>query len=235
MATYNSTARFDTGLRYGQASASTNKHIMSKPVLELRPKSDADILIFARSHITAVTGNANFTTLTPGAVAFLAIVDDFEAGLNDFKTKTKAAETAAVIKDDRRFALEQALNQRANSVDTESGGNEAKILSAGFSVKAPPTPVGPMTQPGNLRATMGAMTGVIDIKWEPVDGAKSYILECRTHGATVGAWTQAKILTKTKFALTGLTPGQEYGFRVRAVGSSGEGPWSDEAVKMAPA
>ena len=235
MATYNSGVRYGNGIRYDQASASTKPRAMSKPKLELKLKSDPEILAFARSHITAVTGNANFTALSPAAVAFAAKVDAFEAGLNDSIAKNLAAQTSTSAKDGLRFELETALNQRANSVEIESAGDETKILSAGFQVKSTPTPVPSMTQPGNLRATMGAMTGVIDIKWEPVDGAKSYILECRTHGATVGAWTQAKILTKTKFALTGLTPGQEYGFRVRAVGSSGEGPWSDEAVKMAPA
>jgi predicted phage tail protein len=223
------------GLRYDQASATTNQRVMSKPKLELRFKSDSEILAFARAHITAVTGNPNFTALSPAAVAFLATVDAYEAGLNESISKSLAAQTATAEKDNLRFQLETALTQRASSVEIESGGDEAKILSAGFATKASPSPVGAMTQPGNLRATMGANTGVIIAQWDVVKGAKSYILECRTHGATVGAWTQAKILTTTKFQVPGLTPGQEYGFRVRAVGSSGEGPWSDEAVKMAPA
>ena len=208
---------------------------MSKPKLQLRQKSDSEILIFARSHITAVTGNANFTTLSPLPADFLAIVEDYAARLNHSNAMTMAAETATSMKDSSRERLEMALNQRANSVEIASSGAESKILSAGFSTRSPRTPAGPMAQPANLRACMSILTGVIDTKWEPVEGAKSYILEFRTQGATFGAWTQVKILTKTKFAVTGLTPGAEYGFRVRAVGSSGEGPWSDEAVKMAPA
>lgn len=208
---------------------------MSKPKLQLRQKSDSEILAFAKAHMTAVTGNGNFTSLSPLPADFLAIVEEYEEGLNEAQAKAMAAETATAVKDSRRQKLEMALKQRANSVEIESGGSESKILSAGFSARSPRTPAAPMTQPENLRATMSIMSGVIDTKWEPVEGAKSYILEFRTQGVTFGPWTQVKILTKTKFAVPGLTPGAEYGFRVRAVGSSGEGPWSDVAVKMAPA
>ncbi len=98
-----------------------------------------------------------------------------------------------------------------------------------FPIRTMTFPVRTMTFP--IRTTVFPTRIVVF----PVKRAKSYILDCRTHGATPGPWAQAKILTTTKFALTGLTPGQEYSFRVRAVGSAGEGPWSDEAVKMAPA
>ena len=235
MATYSSGVRFDSGIRYDEAPAATNKRVMSKPKLELRLKSDSELLAYARAHITAMTGNASFPTPTPNAADFLAAVDAYESGLNDAIAKALAAQTATAAKDVLRSSLETALTQRANSVEIASGGDETKILSAGFNTKSTPAPIGAMTQPSNLRATMGTMTGVINVQWDAVKGAKSYILDCRTHGATPGPWSQAKILTTTKFAVTGLTPGQEYSFRVRAVGSAGEGPWSDEAVKMAPA
>ncbi len=235
MATYSSGDRFDSGIRYDQAPAATIKRVMSKPKLELKQKTDAELLGFARAHHTAMNGNANFPAPLPAAAAFLVIVDDFDAAVTEADTKDKAAQAAFSAKDAQRELLEVALTQRANSVEITSSGDETKILSAGFSTRSQPAPIGAMTQPQNLRATMGTMTGVINVQWNSVKGAKSYILDCRTHGATPGPWSQAKILTTTKFALTGLTPGQEYSFRVRAVGSAGEGPWSDEAVKMAPA
>jgi len=76
-------------------------------------------------------------------------------------------------------------------------------------------------------------SGRLDVRWKAINGAKSYVVECRTHGATPGAWQQVKITTSARYNATGVTPGQEYAFRVRAVGAAGEGPWSDEAVKMA--
>ncbi len=235
MATYDSGLRYDSGIRYDEETASNRKHIMSKPKLELRFKTDPELLSYARAHITAMTGNVNFPNPTPAAPAFLATANSYEAGLNEADAKAAAAQTAISAKDGLRALLETALNQRANSVEISSGGDETKILSAGFSTRAPSAPIGAMAQPANLRASMGDLAGEIDTQWDAVRGAKSYILDCRTHGATPGPWAQVKILTSSKFTVTGLVPGQEYSFRVRAVGTAGEGPWSDEAVKMAPA
>jgi hypothetical protein len=43
----------------------------------------------------------------------------------------------------------------------------------------------------------------------------------------------AGIVTKVSFTLTGLDSGKRYRVRVCAVGASGQGPWSDEALTMA--
>ena len=48
-----------------------------------------------------------------------------------------------------------------------------------------------------------------------------------------GPWTQAIITTRVSHTFTGLTPGTKYWVKVRAVGTSGFGLWSDPACKMA--
>ncbi len=45
---------------------------------------------------------------------------------------------------------------------------------------------------------------------------------------------RGKIPTPNDYTATALTSGQRYIFRVAAVGPLGQGPWSDEAGKMAP-
>ena len=40
--------------------------------------------------------------------------------------------------------------------------------------------------------------------------------------------------TKSSFTITGLTSVARYWFRVAAVGAAGQGPWSDQAMKMVP-
>ena len=47
-------------------------------------------------------------------------------------------------------------------------------------------------------------------------------------------WAQKAIVTGSKATITGCTPGAICVFRVAAVGSAGQGPWSDESLKMAP-
>jgi hypothetical protein len=43
-----------------------------------------------------------------------------------------------------------------------------------------------------------------------------------------------KITTRSSYTVTGLTSGDTFAFRVRAIGSAGDSDWSDEAIKMAP-
>lgn len=55
-----------------------------------------------------------------------------------------------------------------------------------------------------------------------------------TKGARLTLWQQVKIVKQSRCISTDHTPGKIYAFRVRALGTEGEGPWSDEAVKMSP-
>ena len=115
----------------------------------------------------------------------------------------------------------------------ESGGDEAKILSTGFAVRAAGSPVGALPAPIDFLATFGDNPGEVDVTWSAVKGAKSYIVEVRENVAGT-AWGGARVVTKSRATIDGLTTGKTYAFRVRAVGTAGEGPWSDESLKLAP-
>jgi hypothetical protein len=101
-------------------------------------------------------------------------------------------------------------------------------------VRGAAAPVGVPGAPIGLLAQMGEMSGQIVLSWSKVHGANSYVVECRQHDNAASAWALAKIVTAARLKLDGLTPGTVYAFRVKAVGAAGEGPWSDETVKMAP-
>jgi len=109
----------------------------------------------------------------------------------------------------------------------------AKPSTKGLPLRSDPTAVGDMPAPSNLRATMGDKVGEIDLAWDAIYGASSYIVECREYSPSTG-WSQVKLLRQSRHTVTGLTSGKTYAFRVSALGPKGEGPWSDEAVKMAP-
>jgi hypothetical protein len=50
----------------------------------------------------------------------------------------------------------------------------------------------------------------------------------------LGQLGDTSILRVGKFADMGLVSGTTYAYRVRALAAAGEGPWSDETVRMAP-
>lgn len=206
---------------------------MAKPKLELRTKTDMELIAYAQAHVAAMTGNTNYPAPTPDAAAFAALVTAFGNSITDSDMADQAAQQKTAEKLGRRTLMEQGLTQRGNYVETASGGDEAKILSAGFDVRAAPAPPAAPLPPANVKATMGDHEGEIDLQWTPPKGAKSYIVECSTY-AVPRTWQQVKILTRRSLTATALTPGTVYAFRVKAVGSAGDSDWSDEAVERAP-
>jgi hypothetical protein len=75
------------------------------------------------------------------------------------------------------------------------------------------------------------MEGQVDSSWDSINGSKSYFGE---HAASPnGPWTQFYVGKKSSCTATGLTSGQLYYFRFRAVGTAGPGPWSDPSSKRA--
>lgn len=237
MASYDQPSlRFDSaGLFFDAAlvTATTPPKKMAKPKLDLRNKTDTELVAYAQAHVAAMTGNANYATPTPDTAAFAAQITAFNDAITEANTAQQAAQTKTAEKLGQRSLMEQALTQRGNYVETTSGGDEAKILSAGFDVRSAPTPPAAPTVPANLTATMGDHEGEIDLQWAPPKGAKSYIVECSTY-AVPRTWQQVKIVTRSSLTVPDLTPGEVYAFRIKAIGGGGESDWSDEAVERAP-
>ena len=59
------------------------------------------------------------------------------------------------------------------------------------------------------------------------------VLENCHDPATASSWQQVGFSTKSKFTVPGLTSGTKYWFRVAAIGTAGQAPWSDPATAMA--
>jgi hypothetical protein len=119
-------------------------------------------------------------------------------------------------------------------VETESKGDEAKIKSAGFDIKAKPVPIGIPAMPLSLASAEGANKGCLSLKWKAVRGAKSYIIRITDNIADMNSWKQIMVVTKASALIEGLVSGTQYWFQVSPVGAAGQGPWSDPTTKVAP-
>ncbi|TAL00498.1 MAG: fibronectin type III domain-containing protein [Verrucomicrobia bacterium] len=206
---------------------------MAKVKLKLQDKSDSELLTFSQQHIAAMTGNSNFTTPAPTVIAFQALHDEFEAALDAAALAAETSKQKTSTKDVKRSALERGLTDRGSYVDMTSGGIEAKILSSNLPVRDAAAPIGPMPAPIDFLATMGDMEGEMDLTWSRVRGAKSYIIQ-HSENVSPRVWSQKAVSPKSSATITGCTPGAICVFRVAAIGAAGQGPWSDESVKMAP-
>jgi hypothetical protein len=241
MALFDSGARFDAGLRYDEASPGPvlplvpRSKRMNQFKLELKKKTVEEKLAMGVTHITAMTGNANYPAATrvPTDAQVQTAQDELAAAKAAADLAENSWKSAIAARDDKEEKWDRVITARANNCEAVTPNDSVALPTTGFPMRSTPSPIGNLPAPGNLRATMGDQEGQIDLIWDAVKGASSYIVECKDHNAPE-PWQQAKLLNQSRLTLTGLTQGKTYAFRVRALGSSGEGPWSDEAVKMAP-
>ena len=88
--------------------------------------------------------------------------------------------------------------------------------------------------PTGLDVTMGDHDGELDLSWDPVSNAKSYLIQRSVDPNNAASWAHAGTSTKSSTTIDGLTSGTRYWFRVCAVGALGQSGWSDPATKIAP-
>ncbi len=198
-----------------------------------------------------MTGNANFTTPLPD----LATLDTAMNSLNSAISEAAGFDRNKIAQRNLRHEeLHDLLNQLAAYIQNVSGGNADMILSSGFELRKQPTPVGVVAQPQSLVARATLNESEIRLYWAPVNGAKAYDVEYKDLGFTGGggaiptpgtpspspspgeaaiAWAFMESVTASDFKATGLNSGHIYQFRVRALGASGHGAWSDLAQERA--
>jgi len=207
---------------------------MAKVKLDLRSLTIPAKIQFASQVVTALTGNANFTTPVPALTAITSKAGALETSYNDALAARQTAQQATTVQNTAERDLELALTQLAAYVENASAGDAAKIQSAGMDVRAAGAPVGALPAPLGLVALVGDMDGELDLDWDSVRGATSYVVQKSPDPITSTSWQQAIVVTKSKGTATGLASGTKYWFRVAAVGAAGQGAWSDPATKVAP-
>ncbi len=207
---------------------------MSQIKLNLSKLTIAELLQTANNIKTAMTGNANFTTPNPSLASIGTLITSLNTTNNTYESSVLTAKQNLTLRDDAVLALVAALTSLVGYVQSQSGGDAAKIQSAGMSVKAATAPVGVPDMVSNLSLTSGDAEGELDAQWDPIRGARSYELQLSPDPVTSNSWVNKPSVTKSKAVFTGLTSGAKMWVRVRAVGAAGQGAYSDVATKIVP-
>ena len=188
----------------------------------------------ARQIITAMTGNPHFTTPQPPLSALTTATDELETAAGDAQTARQTAKAKPTIQNTKEDVVDRLFSQEGGYVFAVSGGDGAIIQSAGMDVRAAPGTVGIPSPPQALGATAGDHDGQMDLSWDPVIGAASYVIEISPDPPTADSWKHGGVSTKSTFTVTGLVPGARIWFRVAAVNPAGQSGWSDPATKIVP-
>ena len=175
----------------------------------------------AKFIIDSMTGNPHFTDPVP-AIADITTAND------EYIAARSAAETgdheSVTIKNQKREVLENLLNRLALYVEANANGDEAIMLSSGFSLSKHPEPVGILPKPEHF-SVRPTERGMISLNLRAIPGAESYQFEYRL--AEDSQWT-IEVHTASNILITGLESGKEYMFRVAAIGAASERVYSDE-------
>jgi hypothetical protein len=80
--------------------------------------------------------------------------------------------------------------------------------------------------PKLFSASQGDADGEINLQWDRVRDAHFYILQICLFQGKNSKWIQLDVITKSNYTIAGLKSRRKYGFRISAVNTSGQGPWS---------
>jgi hypothetical protein len=220
---------------YDGFQPATPKKRMAKPKLNLSKLTVPGKIALAQKVITGMTANANFPTpnptlaaMTTGKTTLQTKLDAVEAGKTAQKGKVTELHTA-------EDALDALLSTQAATVQSVSGGDATKILSAGMQVADAPGAVVPPGQVLNLVLTAGDNVGSLDFAFDATPGAHSYEFQLSVDPVSADSWTTKMTVAKSSGTATGLTSGARMWGRARAIGADPQpGPWSDPAAKTVP-
>jgi hypothetical protein len=229
MARYNDGTTYNSGARYAAASTSTQPMSMIKinvSTLNKQMKAARGLQIIA-----AQTGNPNVPGNTVPLADFATEQTSLEEALALMAATRIAALEATAAADAAVVRWLEKLTMLAAFTETATGGDAAKIISAGFQVKAGRTPAQLLPAVEGLLVELNGEPGHADLSWTPIPGATGYMAQGSPDPITPTSWTNPAVTTKAFMVANGAAPGEAYWYRVAAFNAKGQGPWSAVAPR----
>jgi hypothetical protein len=183
---------------------------------------------------TAMTGNANFPTPNPPLATLGTDNTTAKTKVSAQKNAQLAAKQATTDRDAALDVVANDLTLLAAYVENASGGDREKILSSGMDVKSDRTILMALDRAIILALSVGKNPGEVQVKWQPVSGAKSYQVQYCVDPITDAGWKDAPPSSDRKTLLTGLTSGAKVWVQVRAIAKDNLGPWSEPSNIIVP-
>jgi hypothetical protein len=193
---------------------------MSRSIAVLKmSRRTKNLITFAQSVASTMTGNASFPSPTPTLATFQA---DIEA-LNTAETAVLARTKGATQQRNAKLAtvhadLETLRTYVQGIADAALPTNaEAIIESAGMTVRKVT-----LHNKAALAVKQGSVSGTVDLEAKAAAKRAAYGWQYSTDQKT---WTSLPPTLQAKTSVSGLTAGTTYYFRAQALTASGEGDW----------
>ena len=226
---------------------------MARVKLGFSRLTTAEKLLKSRTIVANMTGNANFPTIPPNIdlAVITASIDNLEAAA---QKADKGGTDKTLIKNIAEDELNDLMSQLADYVQSASAGDPVIIASSGMDIKSSATPpqlLGAVTGPA---ANVAGNPGEINVSWDRLEGAKSYVVEMLvtikdgtvvtplpgddsaviTESESGTEWMRIDTVTKSKLLVQGLQTGVVYSFRIAGINGAGQGDYSQTVSSVAP-
>lgn len=238
----------EPGAIYGQVfysdGASENTQTKKgKPMADIKLATSrmkpGELIDFASKLVALLAPAAPATPPIPNMASSVA---DLTTALTAAKSANDAYEQAKsalaglkTARDGAASGLADEVGLTAMNAQVQSKGDATSLQAAGFDLAASthsPTPA--VQQLLNVVLTEGAMPGSIGASCNPDPNASTYEWQTTAGDPVNGPYVTFKQTTAANVIITGLTSGSRAWVRVRAIGTHGEGPWSDPATRIVP-
>ncbi len=209
---------------------------MAQVKLELSSMTNEEVIAFAQTIVTSITGNANFATPNPSLANLAAAITNAQTKVNNANNKRQQSENATIQANVAIGSLKDGLTLEGSYVQNESGGDPDIITSSGIPIRDERAPKPVPAKVSDLSLTQGDDEGEVDIHWHPqVKIVASYSIRYTYGDINTPDWHNApESPTKSKYTLAGLTKGQQVWIEVAGNNAQGKGGWSDPAVIFVP-
>ena len=207
---------------------------MSRIRLSLRNLSVADKIAKGRHIVSSLTNNASFQTPSPPLGEITSALEELDKAQAAVQVAKSEVATRVLAQDGAETKVNQMLTQLAGYVESIAGTDDSLITSTGMETKSSRSAPQPPNVPQGLSATAGDHEGEIKLSWKAISNARSYAIESSQDPATPTTWTHLGVATSASKAISGLTSGKRYWFRVAAIGAGGQSGWSEHATKVVP-
>ncbi len=201
----------------------------SKVNISFSVYSDANLETKAGLILASMTDNPAFTNPIP-------TLAELEVAVKKYSDALVAAASLGRInvanKNAIRQKLELLLSQLGMYVMYIANGDEAILVSSGYSLAKVPAP-NYITYPGNVTLSNGITAGQMLASVKKVKGANAYLHEICTEPPTEDTLWISNPSTRSQFTFNNLVPGRKYWIRVAATGAGEQIAYSAVASQFA--
>ncbi len=186
-----------------------------KLVLGIEGLDPSGIEVSAGTIENSLTGNAAL----PNSASYLPMLSAGKLALHNAIHATHPDPLA--IKNAQQYVV-KVLNVIKSAAELECDNDEVKATSSGFAIKQVGIP-----KPKIFNATQGSLSGTVDLISPYAGSHAAYVWEMIADPINANTWQQIKVTNNTSYTITGLTAGNKYWFRVKAIVQDIEQPYTD--------